>query len=78
MARTFTTYRRQEVDEVDRKLRRFSESLAQRERRMLREVITAALEGDDDTAGYAQMSDEQLFAALARLLTERGGESSPS
>lgn len=69
MARTFTTHRRQEVDEFDRKLRRFSESLAQRERRMLRELIESALAGEDDTAGYAAMTDDQLFAALARLLT---------
>ncbi len=75
MARTMTTYRRQEVDEFDRKLRRFSESLAQRERRMLREIIAAALEEDDDTAGYAALSDEQLFAALARMLTDQSDES---
>ncbi len=68
MARTFTTHRRQEVDEFDRKLRRFSESLAQRERRMLREMIESALTGEDDTAGYAAMTDEQLFAALAKML----------
>jgi hypothetical protein len=68
MARSFTKYRRQEVDEFDRKLRRFSESLAHRERRMLREVIESAMTGDDDAAGYAAMTDDQLFAALARLL----------
>ena len=78
MARTFTTYRRQEVDEFDRKLRRFSESLAQRERRMLRQIITAAMDGDDDTSGYAELTDEQLFAALARMLTEQDGEASAS
>ncbi len=70
MARTRTTYRRDEVDEFDRRLRRFNESLAQRERRMLRELIVAALEGDDDTGGFSQMTDEQLFAALAEHLTD--------
>jgi hypothetical protein len=69
MARTTTPYRRTEVDEFDRKLRRFSESLAHRERRMLREMIQAALSEDDDAAGFAAMTDEQLFDALARMLT---------
>ena len=69
MPRTRTTYRREEVDEFDGKLRRFSESLAQRERRMLRSIIAAALEDDNDTAGYMEMSDDELFAALARMLS---------
>ncbi|MGH2584246.1 MAG: hypothetical protein ACRDJE_04970 [Dehalococcoidia bacterium] len=68
MARTFTPYRRTEVEEFDRKLRRFSESLAHRERRMLREIIESALTDDDDAAGYAAMTDDQIFALLARLL----------
>ena len=68
MARTQTRYPRQDVEEFDRKLRRFSESLAHRERRMLRSLITAALEDEDDTAGYVELSDDELFAALARML----------
>lgn len=69
MARTRrTTYRRDEVDEFDSKLRRFSDSLAQRERRMLREIIAAALEGDEDVAGFLSLTDDQLFAALAAML----------
>ena len=62
-------YRREDVDEFDLKLRRFSESLAQRERRMLRSLIAAALEGEDDTSGYLDLPDDELFAALARMLT---------
>jgi hypothetical protein len=68
MARSFTKHRRVEVDEFDRKLRRFNESLAHRERRMLRELIESALHEEDDSGGYAHLTDEQLFAALARLL----------
>lgn len=68
MARTTTPYRRTEVDEFDRKLRRFSESLAHRERRMLREIIQSALTEDDDAAGFADLTDDELFAALARML----------
>ena len=68
MAKSHTTYRRPEVDEFDRKLRRFNESLAHRERRMLRDIIEAALSGDDDAAGYASLTDEQVFAALAAIL----------
>jgi hypothetical protein len=69
MARSFTKHRRADVDEFDRKLRRFNESLAHRERRILRELIESALQDDDDdTGGYAQLTDEQLFAALARVL----------
>ena len=77
MGRSFTKHHRTEVDEFDRKLRRFSESLAQRERRMLRELIQAALHGDDDTGGYAQLTDEQLFAALARVLAGKGSDVRP-
>jgi hypothetical protein len=68
MARTTTPYRRAEVDDFDRKLRRFSESLAHRERRMLREIIQAALTEDDDASGFAEMTDDQLFDALVRML----------
>lgn len=68
MAKSHAHYRRPEVDEFDRKLRRFSESLAHRERRMLRDIIEAAMNGDDDASGYAALSDDQLFAALAALL----------
>lgn len=68
MARTRRSYRREEVDEFDSKLRHFSESLAQRERRMLRDIIAAALNGDDDVSGYLNLSDDELFAALVRLL----------
>lgn len=74
MARTRTKYRKDDVDEFDRKLRRFNESLAQRERRMLRALIEASLEEGDDTSGYAMMTDEQLFAALARWLTATEAE----
>ena len=69
MARTERIYRREEVDEFDRKLRRFNESLAHRERRMLRRIIAASLDGDDDTAGYLDLPDDELFAALIRMLT---------
>lgn len=68
MAKSYTTYRRPDVDEFDRKLRRFNESLAHRERRMLRDIIESALNGDDDASGYAALSDEQLFAMLASIL----------
>ena len=69
MARSFTKYRRQEVDEFDRKLRRFNESLAHRERRMLRELIESALQDEGaETSGFAQLTDDQLFAALTRIL----------
>jgi hypothetical protein len=68
MARSFTKHRRADVDEFDRKLRRFNDSLAHRERRILRELIESALHDDDDTGGYAHLTDEQLFAVLARLL----------
>lgn len=64
-------YRKEDVDEFDRKLRRFQESLAHKERRMLREIITAALEEDEEDAdvqGYALMDDDALFHALAAAL----------
>lgn len=71
MARTHTRkYRREDVDEFDRKLRRFSESLAQRERRMLRTIIAAALDGDDDTSGYIDLTDDELFDAVVRMLSD--------
>lgn len=75
MARTHSRkYRREDVDEFDRKLRRFSESLAQRERRMLRSIIAAALDGDDDTSGYIDLTDDELFKAVGRLLGEMAVE----
>jgi hypothetical protein len=73
MPRNRTTYRRDEFEEFEGKLRRFNESLAHRERRMLRTIIAAALEDSDDTAGFMDLSDDELFAALARLLTAEGG-----
>ena len=66
------SYRREDVDEFDRKLRRFHESLAQKERRMLREIIASAMEEDEnfDVAGYlATVDDEALFSALTAYLT---------
>lgn len=65
-------YRKEDVDEFDRKLRRFHESLAHKERRMLREIITAALEEEEDAGadvqGYALLDDDALFRALAAAL----------
>ena len=69
MAKVTQRYSPDDVEEFDRKLRHFSESLAHRERRMLRQIIAAALEDEDDTAGYLELSDEDLFKALARILT---------
>lgn len=69
MARTRHNYRKEEVEEFGGKLRHFNESLAQRERRLLRSMIIAALEEENDTGGYQMMTDEQLFAALEQLLT---------
>ena len=57
------TYRKEDVEEFDRKLRRFHESLAHKERRMLREIIAAALaEEDVDVGGFLEGEDERLFA----------------
>jgi hypothetical protein len=65
-------FRRDEVEEFDRRLRRFHESLAHKERRMLRQLITEALaDADADVAGYMQMDDDELFRALATFLMER-------
>jgi hypothetical protein len=76
MARTAPrTYRRQDVEEFDRKLRRFHESLAHKERRMLREIITAALEEEDeDTSGFANADDEVVFQALYNFLLRNASE----
>ena len=61
---------REEVEEFDRKLRRFQESLAHKERRMLREIIAASLEEDDeDVSGFLQTADDDaLFRALVEKL----------
>lgn len=63
------TYQREDVEEFDRKLRRFSESLAHKERRMLRAIITAALEEEEmDVSGFATAPDEAIFQALSTYL----------
>jgi hypothetical protein len=63
------TYKREDVEEFDRKLRRFHESLAQKERRMLREIITAALEEEEmDVSGFANADDDTIFRALVSHL----------
>lgn len=72
MARTRHNYRREEVEDFGGKLRHFNESLAQRERRLLRSMIIAALEDENDTGGYQSFTDEQLFAALEQMLTAEG------
>lgn len=41
-------HRKEDLDEFDRKLRGFRESLAHKERRMLRQIIAASMENDDD------------------------------
>ncbi len=65
------SFRREDVDEFDRKLRRFHESLAHKERRMLREIIAGALDEEDglDVAGFLAADDDTLFRALATYLT---------
>lgn len=70
------SYRREDVDEFDRKLRRFHESLAQKERRMLREIIASALEEEDgfDVSGFLAADDDTLFRALTTYLTGRAEE----
>jgi|GEM_PF-2570308 hypothetical protein len=66
------SYRKEDVEEFDRKLRRFHESLAHKERRMLREIIAAALaEEDVDVSGFLEAEDEHLFAALRAALEAR-------
>ncbi len=69
-------YRREDVEEFDRKLRKFHESLAHKERRMLREIITAALDDEQmDVRGYLALSDEELLDRLTTyLLAEAAGE----
>ena len=70
MARTAPrAYRRQDVEEFDRKLRRFHESLAQKERRMLRDMIISALEEEEmDVSGFIHADDETIFRALTEFL----------
>ncbi len=65
-------FRKEDIDEFDRKLRRFHESLAHKERRMLREIITASLEEEDsDVEGFASLSDEAVLELLRRVLLSR-------
>ncbi len=65
-------YRKEDVEEFDRKLRRFHESLAHKERRMLREIIAAALQDEDlDVNGFLEAEDERLFTALRAVLEAR-------
>ena len=70
MARTAPrAYRRQDVEEFDRKLRRFHESLAHKERRMLREMIISALEEEEmDVSGFIHADDETILRALTEFL----------
>lgn len=71
------SYRREDVEEFDRRLRRFHESLAHKERRMLREIIAAALADEDmDVAGYLDLSDEEVFRLLFSYLLADGGDQS--
>lgn len=59
------SFRPEEVDEFDRRLRRFHESLAHKERRMLRQLIIDALEEDEgDVSGFATAADEVIFQAI--------------
>jgi hypothetical protein len=76
MARTAPrTHRREDVEEFDRKLRRFHESLAHKERRMLREIITAALEEEEeDVSGFLNASDDAVFQALRAFLLSNTAE----
>ena len=70
MARTAPrAYRRQDVEEFDRKLRRFHESLAHKERRMLRDMIISALEEEEmDVSGFLHADDETILRALTEFL----------
>lgn len=69
MRRSTHPYRREDVEEFDRKIRRFHESLAHRERRMLRDIIIAALEEEDmDVAGFLDVDDETILRALTGYL----------
>jgi hypothetical protein len=76
MARTAPrTHRREDVEEFDRKLRRFHESLAHKERRMLREIITAALEEEEeDVSGFLNASDDAVLQALRAFLLSNTAE----
>jgi hypothetical protein len=70
------SYRREDVDEFDRRLRRFNESLAQKERRMLRQIIVSALEEDEmEVSGFLNADDDTVFLALRNyLLGQAEGE----
>ena len=76
MARTAPrAYRRQDVEEFDRKLRRFHESLAHKERRMLREMIISALEEEEmDVSGFIDADDETILRALTEFLMSQTEE----
>jgi hypothetical protein len=67
------TYRKEDVDEFDRKLRRFHESLAHKERRMLREIIAAALEEEEEmeVEGFGHLDDAALLDRLTAMLRGR-------
>lgn len=66
---TARAYRRQDVEEFDRRIRRFHESLAHKERRILRQLIVDALsEADMDVSGYLQADDEAIFDAMTAYL----------
>ena len=70
------SYRREEVDEFDRRLRRFQESLAHKERRMLRQLIIDALEEEDgDVSGFANADDETIFNAIRNFFL---GQTAPT
>lgn len=63
------SYRREDVEEFDRKMRHFNESLAHKERRMLRQMIVDALtDADMDVSGFGELDDAALFNALTTYL----------
>ena len=69
---TRQSYRREDVEEFDRKLRRFHESLAHKERRMLREIIINALDEEEmEVSGFLMADDDALFRALTAALLGR-------
>lgn len=73
-SRMHAVHGEEDAREFGRKIRRFHESLAHKERRMLRDVISAALaEEGMDVAGFASMDDDALFAALERFLGTADG-----
>lgn len=69
MAKVRSTYKPAEVEEFGRRVRRFHESLAQKERRMLRDIIAASMADDDDVSGFANLSDEDLIALLLKMMS---------